>query len=106
MEKAKTSWFECIDISFLNDFMKRAYKTLFQDLLIDFRLKPDDRNHFLPPAKSKGKSKSVGNAKSHIKPHFLASRHKHLAKCYFQRPTQIFQHHREICKIQPECFLC
>ena len=30
-EKAKTSWFKCNDISFLNDDMKRAFKTLLQD---------------------------------------------------------------------------
>ena len=31
MEKAKSSWFDIIDISFLNDKMKLAYKNLMQD---------------------------------------------------------------------------
>ena len=31
MEKAKSGWFDFIDISFLNDKMKVAYKNLLQD---------------------------------------------------------------------------
>jgi serine/threonine-protein kinase HipA len=43
MEKAKTSWFECIDISFLNDEMKIAYKNLIHNRFS--RLYPTTTNH-------------------------------------------------------------